>query len=336
LVYDYGQGVQPSLGGTTTLVYDENKGKLERQFLSLAGTNRNCAGGVTPWNTWLSCEEDMTRREDTVEKDHGYIFEVPATDQVGLVDPVPIVDMGRFNHEAVAVHPKSGVVYQTEDRLDSLVYRYIPREKGKLQAGGRLQVLSIQGQLRFDTRNWEKMLIRPGASLPVEWVDIENDFNPKDDLRYRGFIKGGARFGRGEGMWYANGTVFFMCTNGGSNKLGQVFRYTPSPWEGTDREPEQAPVLELYLESPGKEVLHMGDNITVSPWGDLFICEDNSRHNHIRRVNRQREISTFATNNSSESELTGVCFSPSGKTMFVNIQESGETLAITGPWEMYY
>ena len=134
--YDYGFGEQPGLGGTTTLVYNPKTRKVEREFLSLAGTHRNCAGGPTPWNSWVTCEETVRLAGDGIEKDHGYNFEVPATDRPKLAKPIPLKDMGRFNHEASAVDPKSGVVYQTEDRGDGLIYRFIPKVPGKLAQGG--------------------------------------------------------------------------------------------------------------------------------------------------------------------------------------------------------
>ena len=135
-IYDSGKGTKPGLGGTTTLVYDTQTGTLESHHLSLMGTIRNCAGGVTPWNTWISCEESVQLAKDTYEKDHGYNFEVPASATVGLTTPIPLKAMGRFNHEAVAVDVKSGIVYQTEDRHDSLIYRFVPAVPGKLAQGG--------------------------------------------------------------------------------------------------------------------------------------------------------------------------------------------------------
>ena len=142
-IYDYGEGKTPSCGGTTTFLFDPVRQEIVSQFVSLAGTIRNCAGGATPWNSWISCEETVRTAghdEETgiwAEQDHGYNFEVPATTGMEVVDPVPLRAMGRFNHEAVAVAEETGIVYQTEDRGDGLLYRFLPKTPGELQAGGR-------------------------------------------------------------------------------------------------------------------------------------------------------------------------------------------------------
>src|SRR5690606_23977342 len=125
-------------GGTTTFVWDTKSGKLEKQFLSLAGTYRNCAGGPTPWGSWISCEEATLYPISNAARDHGWNFEVPASATPGRVAPVPLKAMGRFNHEAVAVDAQSGCVYQTEDREDGLFYRFLPNDRTKLAKGGKL------------------------------------------------------------------------------------------------------------------------------------------------------------------------------------------------------
>ena len=322
LLYDAGYGKNPGLGGTTTLIYDEKNQVLLKEYLSLAGTYRNCAGGPTPWNSWITCEEDVTNADEgVVEKDHGFVFDV-AVSAVGPIAPKPIKAMGRFNHEAIAVDPKTRIIYQTEDRSDGLIYRFIPSNPEDLHQGGKLQALAIPELPTADTRNWEKRGVRVGQKLSVSWVDLEDVLSPLDDLRYRGAESGAAIFARGEGMWYSEGAVYFTCTNGGPNSFGQVFKY--------NIEEEK---LELFAESEDKTVLHMCDNLTITPWGDALLCEDNSEVNRLHLIDQEGNIRLFGINRSSESEFAGAVFSPSGKTLFVNIQENGETVAITGPWD---
>jgi secreted PhoX family phosphatase len=335
--YDYGKKVVPSLGGTTTFVYNPASGKIEKQFLSLAGTVRNCAGGPTPWNSWLTCEESTIKTgayEGNVEKDHGYVFEVPATEKIGLADPLPIKGMGRFNHEAVAVDPRTGIVYLTEDTGDSLIYRYIPKTFGKLLDGGRLQALAVVDKKSCDTRNWEKLTspkIPLREPLIVQWIDLENVESPEDDLRYQGFNNGAACFARGEGMWYAKNEIYFACTNGGRLSNGQVFRYTPSEAEGKPGEEKSPGKLELFAESQDKEILKNCDNLTVAPWGDVILCEDSS-HAFLVGITPDGDYYKLGENVGHASEFAGGVFSPSGDTFFVNMQGAGFTVAITGPW----
>lgn len=336
--YDFGKGILPSLGGTTTFVYNENTGVLEHQYLSLAGTIRNCAGGITPWGSWLTCEENTSKKgdyDDRLEMDHGYVFEVPASEEVLRAVPNPIKAMGRFNHEAVAVDPASGVVYLTEDRGDGIFYRYIPNSPGELHKGGKLQALAILGEKSRDTRNWkdsEGPEFRLMEAHQVTWVDIENVESPEDDLRFQGFDKGAAVFARGEGIWWGDKEVYFACTNGGKIGAGQVFRYTPSQYEGKPEERNAPGELSLFAEPNDREILKNCDNLAVAPWGDVILCEDH-KHPFLVGVTPEGELYHLAENVGYASELAGGVFSPSGKTYFVNIQGPGITLAITGPWK---
>jgi len=325
--------VRTCKGGTTTFIYNEKTGKIEKSWLSLAGTLRNCAGGTTPWNSWISCEEVFANKGPKYQKDHGYNFEVPVTSNIQLAEPIPLKAMGRFSHEAVCVDPSTAIVYQTEDQHDSLIYRFLPNVSGKLHQGGRLQALVIKEQKSLDTRNWEAPhnTVLLNEQMEVEWIDVDGT-NPREDtLRFRGFKKGAARFARGEGMWFGKGEVYFACTSGGRTKSGQIFKYIPSKFEGTNREKEAPGKLELFLEPNNKDLLKYCDNLTVAPWGDLVLCEDHGNP-FIVGVTPKGELYKLAENVGYESEFAGSVFSPSGKTLFVNIQHAGLTIAIEGPW----
>ena len=331
-LYDAGAGDIPSLGGTTTVVYDTRFQHVISQHLSLAGTLRNCAGGPTPWGSWITCEETTVLAGEITAKDHGYNFEVPATDDYKIAEPEPLKAMGRFNHEAIAVDPASGVVYETEDRPDGLLYRFIPETPGRLRDGGRLQALMVRDRPGLDTRNWEERTVEPGTWLDVEWIDLDDVEAPEDDLRYRGFAAGAARFARGEGMWYGNDVIYFACTNGGAAQAGQVWKYEPSPSEARDGERNEPGRLQLFIEPNDIELLQNCDNVTVAPWGDLVLCEDGPGEHYIVGVTPKGTLYRLGRNALSTSELAGATFSPDGTTLFINIQQEGLTLAITGRW----
>ncbi len=324
----------PLPGGTTTLIYDIKTQKLESEWLSLNGTIRNCSGGITPWGSWLSCEETTEKAGGDANKDHGYVFEVPI-EQGKMADPTPLKDMGRFNHEAVCVDPRTGIVYLTEDSNDSLFYRFIPKVKGKLAEGGKLQALAYEATPSVDTRNWDQLAIKIGDEHGVRWIDMDDVESPNDDLRKRGHKAGAAIFARGEGVIWDGDQLYFASTSGGKAKYGQIFRYTPNPLDDGRDAAVPSGTLSLFLESNDPAFYNYGDNLCVMPNGHLMVCEDQYTaivNNHLRGVNKEGKTYIFGRSQ-VQTEFAGACFSPDGQTMFVNLYAPTYTFAITGPWD---
>jgi secreted PhoX family phosphatase len=342
-------------GGTTTLVVNPFTRELERDFISLCGTTVNCAGGVTPWDSWVTCEETNAGSSSGWLKQHGYCFDVPASAN-GTVPAVPIPDMGRFSHEALAVDPRTGIVYETEDNGNSSgFYRFLPNTPGVLHHGGRLQMLAIEGEPNADTRSHQAV----GVARAVMWVDIADPNPPGTSstaVFNQGFALGGARFARLEGCWYGNGAVYFDATSGGNAGRGQVWEYRPDDDGGT---------LTLIFESSGAAELDSPDNLAVSPQGAILLCEDGGGQQFMRGVTLAGEIFDFAVNLQTDHEWAGATFAeaeprwndrkirganaPLGGrwdrvTLFVNRQgqtggpnpptpgDEGLTFAIWGPW----
>lgn len=356
-------GVVAGLGGGTTSLRMRD-GQLIEDRATLAGTIGNCAGGATPWGSWLTCEETMTLGSLLGAQDHGFVFEVPDP-ALGQSSAIPIKDMGLMPHEAVAVDSRDSRVYLTEDNSPlSGFYRYTPSDVsqkiGALERGGVLEMLAIPGSPGMDLG----MAVQ-GDVFDVQWVAVPEPAAQPELLIpplegfpaiqgvgrsgpfLQGQANGGASFRRGEGCWYQDGVVYFVDTSGGEAGKGSVWAYVPG----------EETLTALFV-SPDAATADNPDNITVSPQGGLLVCEDGGgiSENDIlvtgtRMLGIAKDGSSFifAENNMvldaalpgnafilpadyRGSEWAGACFDPAGEYLYVNIQTPGVTFAITGPW----
>ena len=307
-------------GGTTAVVLDPDRTEVD-SYVTSSGTRRNCAGGRTPWRTWLTCEEDLTGG-------HGYVFEVLPWEREGRLSRTPIRDMGHFSHEAVAIDPGSGIAYLTEDdsrgevaddpREDtqrSFLYRYVPHDRrrrpGALQRGGRLEVLTLE-----ERPSSSPDLFRSRQRFGVVWKEVRPQHAHDDALG-----RGATAFNRLEGAAFAGGAVWFTDTVGGERRLGQVYRYLPA-----------SDTLELFFEGRDETRMQAPDNVVVTPWGDLWFGEDGERSNRVMGITPDGAAYEFARYRGTDSELAGPCFSPDGGTFFVNAYDPGMTFAVWGPF----
>jgi secreted PhoX family phosphatase len=354
-------------GGTTTLHFRGRR--FEGAVPSLGGTIFNCAGGATPWGSWLSCEETLADLTGKGGRKHGYVFEVRR-------DPAattgrPIVAMGRMRHEAVAVDPKTHVAYMTEDEIDarcSGFYRYVPKDAsgtaGSYEAGGRLQAAKVVGRQNADLR-----APAVGDHYRIEWVDIaEPDADPglppvrsgKPDAKASGpFVQawraGALWISRGEGCCHADGKICFVDTVAGRNEGGRVGGGDGALWEYDPA----ASTLRAVFVAGSQQVGDNIDNVTASPRRGIQLCEDGDpvtdRYGPGTRLiglTAEGDSYAFAKNNlrlTAEQlalagkhvapgdyrgdEWAGCCFDGNGEVLFVNIQAPGITFAIWGPWE---
>jgi secreted PhoX family phosphatase len=346
-------------GGTSNLLFRD--GNWVSVTPSLGGTQTNCAGGVTPWGTWLTCEEVSSDAVGTAGKKHGYVFEVSANP--AQTSGLPIIGMGRFGHEAAAVDAATGIVYQTEDSSGkSGFYRYVPDitpgYPGSLAMGGRLQMAKVK-----DVVNANLATAPVDVSYALEWVDIADPDRNRGNATgptgiaisnaagpfVQGWVQGALRMNRGEGIWYAQGKMYVMDTSGGAVGRGTIWELDLA-----------SQVMTCIYSSPNQLVGNMGDNLTVSPRNAILICEDASTAatdsfgfgQRLMGVTMQGDAYIFAKNNVNLSsnqliitgkqitlqgdhranEFAGACFDPTGRYLFVNIQTPGITFAITGPW----
>jgi secreted PhoX family phosphatase len=344
-----------TLGGTTTFQVSGHNRNLDGHWVSLNGTSFNCAGGPTPWGTWMSVEEtvngpdvgrDFAGQGNTdFGQRHGYMFEVdsrwgPGEHRVAT----PIRNIGRLPHEAAAVDPFTGFVYQTEDQFlfPAGIYRYRPPRHPllvrRILDGGVLEMLRIRGATSPTVLGGR---LDVGSRYDIDWVRIpQPDFDGggrsnNDAIRtvsLQGFAQNAAMFARPEGLWYHAGAMFFSCTRGGGDTsvpgpLGEYGTGNGQIW----RLDLLRRRLTLLFQSSGPAELDLPDNLTVTPHGSVVICEDGLPGNFIRILTRHGHLVNFAENITGrpQDEFAGVTISPDNRTMFVNIQsDAGRTFAI--------
>ncbi|MEM9367259.1 MAG: alkaline phosphatase PhoX [Planctomycetota bacterium] len=360
-----GQPFDPnSRAGCTMLKFDAAAGALSDSRVCFSGSSRNCAGGVTPWGTWLTCEETVLGPNDhdpykdharrSFEKDHGWIFEVPL-DGEGKASgsPQPLHDMGRFVHEAVAVDRETSIVYETEDRGTAGFYRFIPHQPGNLSAGGRLEMAEVVGQpdLRggipngstFDVR-WHRIDHPERAHSPGSAAKALNQWNKYLSSKASGPANNSATkktFGLGDELGVyrqgkAKGASTFSRLEGCWYGNGLIYFDATNGgaakagqiWQ-YDPKAEQ---LTLLFESPNKPTLNMPDNLCVSPRGGIVLCEDNdygaNEYPHrVFTLTQDGELSLFAENNVRlKGEKNGF------KGDFRSKEWAGATFSPDGQW----
>lgn len=328
-------------GGCTALALD-SRNRVLSERVAIAGTAVNCAGGPTPWGTWLTCEETEDRAgTNGYTKDHGFIFEVDPANPYRS-GAFPLTAMGRFQHEAIAVDPRRGIVYETEDAFEKpfgLFYRFLPHQPhgglGTLRGGGRLQAMRVPGVPDLSS------IQETGASFDdIEWVDVPDPLAARTPIRHQDFgPKGITHAQKLEGCYWGGRSVYFVSSfarraeGSAADHYGQIWRYDPS-----ERRLTLVIVFgpDTNLQLPGESP----DNICLAPSGGLMVCEDGNGAQHVYGVTRRGEVYAMARNaqniGTAEEpewgEFAGVTFSPDGRTMYVNCYTPGTTFAVTGPW----
>lgn len=280
-------------GGVGALRFNA-QGEVVDSYAICTGTTNNCAGGPTPWGTWLTCEEI----------DEGLVYECDPTGRQ-LAVPAPL--LGVFKHEAAAVDPVHRHIYLTEDTEDGNFYRFVPEhypEGGRADLSkGRLEVAVVTGDDPLQTR-------------PVQWQTVPNpvprlggEDPERRELPTRKQVADAERFDGGEGCWYHEGMVYF--TTKGDNRVWAL--------------DTNANTLDLIYDKQSDQAFNPGiddvDNLVVSAGGDVLVAEDGSE---MRLVVVGADITPFELVNvvgQRDSEICGPVFSPDGERLYFSSQK---------------
>jgi len=350
--------------GGCTVIKTDRAGRNLGEFVALSGTVDNCAGGPTPWGTWLTCEETEDRageeweedgRTGVYQRDHGYVFEVWAD---GTADPRPIKCLGRYSHEALAIDKNRTNIYlsEDEDEPNGLFYRWTAPRGVRVGPGvltglapdagvlAAMQIIMDDGSVLPDVAYLTSAQL--GRPFPVRWIEVpERDARTtpvrrqfRDDQVTRGRKFEGV-WGTDDGVYVVNsyaweegdmpadavphdGMVWFYDYRAETIQLVTYFPHQTSSEEGTP-----ARYTDMTFDGP--------DNVTVTPWGSLVLAEDGSGASHVLSSFPGGPTYAIARNQLNDSEFCGPTFTDDGRVLFVNMQDPGLTLAITGPWQKY-
>jgi hypothetical protein len=361
-----------ALGGGCTVIETTRDADRIAEWVGLSGTISNCAGGVTPWGTWLTCEETEVKAGAvtggaTLAKDHGFVFEV-APAESGRQHPVPIKAWGRYAHEAVVVEPSGRRVHLTEDASspNGLLYRWTGdsalREGALQQLGpteGRLEALKVTapdgGHLDDLSRITAQYINQP---LQTSWVPVPDRLATSVSVRKQFTADQITRSKKLEGAWGDRNGFYFDSSFAHAEDIpagsvmhdGQIWYYDYAT---------ETLTLKAYF--PYVAALHAGgdpaalrgygvtyfdgpDNVHVTPWGGLVIAEDGDGDNHLVGWSEDTGAWPLARNMINAgtaaapvyNEWTGPTFSPDHRLLFANVQEPGHTYAISADFGRYF
>ena len=283
-IYVSNSEISNAMGGASMIRFDATGNIIDSRSI-LQGTYRNCSGGPTPWGTWLSCEEIGN---------NGQVYEC---DPFGVRRAHARPAMGYFSQEAAVVDPEKSIVYMTEDRVDSGLYRFLPDVGGDLSSG-TLEVMVEVG----------------GA---IGWETIPDPRGRPTETRFQ--VPNMKVFNRGEGAFFSEGRVVVATTGD-----DRVWSYTPAT--------NHLEILYDRATSP-EPVLSGSDNLTVSDTGDVFVCEDGGNLELVVLPAEGGANPFLRVKGQSGTELTGVAFDPSGTRLYFSSQRNpGQTYEITGPF----